>query len=262
MRSPEYSSSSQDLHINGNLEYIYRLPGLTCAGCGATYGGSRILSVSAPPQIQNDKRFMSRWPVSDEEHATLQKELAGYLEKELDTFVTFRPGDNFQPAYLDIPSKPAADFLWPNIRSFVVSERMKRIVFDELSGDVDIVPVQLRKIGKLIAKLPPAIPFSGKPEAIIDEAELNNPDDSIGTYYQILVRSESDYPTGGIPVSTCPVCKRKSIDDEKRELVMKEEMWQGQHIFFLRTTLHVVVTEPLAKKIRSAQASNVDFIPY
>jgi hypothetical protein len=262
MRSPDYKSFSQDLNINGNLEYIYRLPGLTCGACGATYGGSRILSVSAPPQIQNDKRFMSRWPVSDVEHATLQKELAGYLDEELVTFVTFRPGDNFQPAYFDIPSKPAVDFLWPNIRSFVVSERMKKMVFDELCDDVEIVPVQLRKIGKLNAKLPQAITDSGKPEAIIDGVELNNPEDSIGTYYQILVRSESDYPKGGTPVSVCPLCKRKSIEDEKRELVMKEEMWSGQQIFFLRTTLHVVVTEPLVEKIRRVQASNVHFIPY
>lgn len=262
MRSPEYSSVSQDLQINGNLEYIYRLPGLTCAACGAAYGGSRILSVSAPPQIRNDKRFMRRWPVSDKEHAALQKELAGYLEKEFVNFVTFRPGDNFQPAYLDIPSKPVADFLWPNIRSFVVSERMKKLVFDELSDDVEIVPVQLRKIGKLNAKLPQATPVSGKPEAITDEAELNNPGDSIGRYYQVLVRSESDYPTGGTPVSTCPLCKRKSIEEEKRELIMKEEMWSGQQIFFLRTTLHVVVTEPLAEKIRRFHASNVEFIPY
>jgi hypothetical protein len=243
MQSPEYSSASQDLNINGNLEYIYRLPGLSCAACGATYGGSRILSVSAPPQIQNDKRFMSRWPISDEEHAALQKELAGYLEKEFVPFVTFRPGDSFQPAYLDIPSKPTADFLWPNIRCFVVSERMKKMVFDELSGDVEIVPVQLRKIGKINVLLPPAIPASNGPKDVIDETELNNPDNSNGAYYQILVRSESDYPTGvGTPVSTCPLCKRKSIDEEKRELVMKDELWRGQQIFFLKTTLHVVVT--------------------
>jgi hypothetical protein len=262
MQAPEYSSYSQDLNINGNLEYIYRLPGLFCSACGATYGGSRILSVSAPPQIRNDNRFMSRWPISDVEHALLQKELAGYLKEEFVPFVTFRPGDNFQPAYLDIPAKPTADFLWPNIRSFVVSERMKKLVFDELSGDVEIVPVQLRKIGKLNVKLASGIPDSGKSEANSDEAELNNPADSIGKYYQVLVRSESDYPTGGTPVSTCPLCKRKSIEEEKRELIMKEEMWSGQQIFFLKTTLHVVVTEPLAEKIRSIQASNVEFIPY
>jgi hypothetical protein len=262
MRSPEYSSDSQDLHINGNLEHIYRLPGLSCAACGATYGGSRILSVSAPHQIRNDKRFKSRWPVSNEEHAALQKEVAGYLDTECDSFVTFRPGDNFQPAYLDIPSLPTADFLWPNIRSFVISERIKNMVFDELSGDVEIVPVQLRKIGTQNSRLPPAVADSATPENIILEEKLNNPDDAIGTYYQVLVRSESDYPTGGSPVSTCQVCKRTSIDEEKRQLLMKEEMWSGQQIFFLKTTLHVVVTEPLAEKIRKAQASNVDFVPY
>ncbi|MDD5460401.1 MAG: hypothetical protein PHG00_02025 [Methylococcales bacterium] len=245
------------MQINGILEYVYRLPGLTCAACGATYGGSRILSISAPPQIRNDQRFMSRWPISEVEHAALQQELAGYLEEELISFVTFRPGDNFQPAYLDIPSKPTADFLWPNIRSFVVSERMKNMVFDELLDDVEIAPVQMRKVGKR----PSAIPVSDTPGAA-QYVELSHTNDSIGTYYQILVRSESDYPTGGRPVSTCPLCKHKSIDDEKRELIMKEEMWSGQQIFFLKTTLHVVVTESLVEKIKSVQASNVDFIPY
>lgn len=262
MRSPEYSSNSQDLQINGNLEYIYRLPALTCSACGETYGGSRILSVSAPPQIQNDRRFMSRWPVSDKEHAALQKELAGYLKMGFISFVTFRPGDNFQPAYLDIPAKPTADFLWPNIRSFVVSERMKRMVFDELSGDVEIVPLQLRKVGKLNSMPAAAVTTSAVAENIIPEVQLNNPDDAAGAYYQILVRAESNYPTGGTPVSTCPVCKRKSIEEEKRELIMKEEMWRGQPIFFLKTTLHVIVTEPLVEKIRRMQASNVEFVPY
>lgn len=262
MRSPEYASDSLDLYINGSLEHIYRLPGVSCVACRATYGGSRILTDSAPPQIHNDKRFMSRWPVSDEEHAALQKEVAGYLKKECVSFVTFRPGDNFQPAYLDIPSKPAVDFLWPNIRSFVVSEKMKTMVFDELSEHVEIVPVQLRKIGKQNAKSPPAIPDAGKPDSNNHESEHINPDDSVGPYYQILVRSESDYPKRGAPVSVCSVCKREYIEDENRELIMREEMWLGQQIFFLRTTLHIVVTETLAEKIKKTHASNVDFVPY
>jgi len=70
-------------------------------------------------------------------------------------------------------------------------------VFDELSGDVEIVPVQLRKIGKLNVKLPQSTPVSGKPEAITNEAELNNPDDSLERYYQVLVRSEYDYSYRG-----------------------------------------------------------------
>lgn len=259
MRSPGYSSVAQDRNINGVLEYIYRLPGLSCTACGATYGGSRILSIEAPPQIQNDKRFMGRLPVSFEEHATLQKELAGYLKQELDAFVTFRPGDNFQPAYLDIPFKPTVDFLWPNIRSFVVSEKMKRMVFDELSGDVEIVPVQLRKIGKSNVNQTSSGYDSG---VVVDEAQFNNSEDLMRTYYQILVRSESDYPKGGTPVSVCSACKRISIEEEQRELIMKENIWCGQQIFFLKTTLHVVVTETLAEKISKTHASNVDFVPY
>ncbi|MGR9035650.1 MAG: hypothetical protein ACU83O_03555 [Gammaproteobacteria bacterium] len=188
--------------------------------------------------------------------------MAGYLDKECVSFETFRPGDNFQPAYLDIPTEPTADFLWPNIRSFVISERMKQMVFDKLSGDVEIVPIQLRKVGRRNATAAPVKGDSEEPKSGFHEAGFTDYRDSIGSYYQVLVRSESDYPKGGMPVSVCPVCKREAIDDQKRELTMTEKMWRGQPIFFLRTTLYIVVTEPLAEKIRKMQASNVAFIPF
>ncbi|MGR9086643.1 MAG: hypothetical protein ACU841_06165 [Gammaproteobacteria bacterium] len=225
--------------------------------CKTTYGGSRILVESAPPQIQNDNRFKNRWPVSDEEHAALQKEIAGYLNKEFVSFETFRPGDIFQPAYLDIPSKPEADFLWPNIRSFVISERMKRMVFDELSGDVEIVPIKLRKIG---SNHPPAFEAGGS-EGKAGNSGRTQSTNAISPYYQVLVRAVSDYPKGGSPVSVCSVCKHEAIEDDKRELIMRDEMWRGHQIFFLRTTLYVMVTENLADKIRKAQATNVSFVP-
>lgn len=255
MQSPEYSSDSQDLTINGNLEYVYRFPGVSCNACKATYGGSRILSLEAPPQIQNDRRFRSRWPVSEEEHRAMQQEVAAYLNADFSAFETFRPGDNFQPAYYDCPSPPHTDFLWPNIRSFVVSARMKRMVFDELIGDVEIVPVRPRKIGKRNGRASPSVSGSARPADYIHGPETIEP------YYQILVRSESDYPKGGAPVSVCPVCKHEVIDDVKRELAMYEDMWRGQPIFLLRTTLYVIVTEALAEKIRQSGATNVDFVP-
>ncbi|WP_374088667.1 hypothetical protein [Methylomicrobium lacus] len=249
MQSPEYSSDSQNLAINGNLEYVYRFPGVSCNACNATYGGSRILALEAPPQIQNDPRFRSRWPISEQEHAAMQQEVAGYLDADCAAFQTFKPGDNFQPAYYDNQTVPDADFLWPNIRSFVVSERMKRIVFDGLVGDVEIVPVKPRKIGKRNDSGLPSGLDSGHPETLIEP------------YYQILVRAESDYPKGGAPISICAVCKHEAFDDEKRELVMHEEMWRGQPIFLLRTTLYVIVTEALAEKIQKAGATNVAFVP-
>jgi len=256
MQPPEYSSDSQNLAINGNLEYVYRFPGVSCNACNATYGGSRILALEAPPQIQNDPRFRSRWPVSEQEHAAMQQEVASYLDADCAAFETFKPGDNFQPAYYDSQAVPNTDFLWPNIRSFVVSERMKRIVFDELVGDVEIVPIRPRKIGKRNGTALPAALDSGHPEN-----EIHAPETLIEPYYQILVRSASDYPKGGAPISVCPVCKHEAFNDEKRELVMHEEMWRGQPIFLLRTTLYVIVTEALAEKIQKAGATNVDFAP-
>lgn len=253
MQSPQYNSDQQNLRINGNLEYIYKFPTVSCFACKATYGGSRILSDSVPQQIENDQRFRNRWPIPEDEHAALQQEIASYLNKQCTSFVTFRPGDIFQPAYLDIPSRPQADFLWPNVRSFVVSERMKKLIFDDLNGDVDIIPVTLRKVGKR-----PAVNGQEPSHSIQSDIHVN---ETIEPYYQVLVRAESDYPKGGSPVSICPVCRHETIEDETRELVMTDAMWRGQQIFFLRTTLYVMVTETLAERIRQAEATNVSFLP-
>jgi hypothetical protein len=255
MQSPKYSSDKQELAINGNLEYVYRFPGVSCNTCRATYGGSRILSFEAPSRIRNDQRFRSRWPISEDEHVTMQKEVASYLHTEFTPFETFRPGDNFQPAYYDNPSIPETDFLWPNIRSFVVSVKMKQLVFDALIGDIEIIPVTPRKIGKSISSNSASMPGVENPPD-----SIHGPN-TIESYYQILVRSESDYPIGGSPISVCPVCKHEEIDDAKRELVMHEAMWRGRPIFLLKTTLYVVVTEKLAEKIQKVGATNVDFVP-
>jgi len=239
MRSPRYSSDSQDYFINGNLEHLYRLPGVSCEVCNTSHGGSRILPIPAPEQIRQDSRFRSRWPIPQTEHAAMQMEVARYLNQDCESFVTFRPGDTFQPAFLDVPSKPTMDFLWSNPRSFVISERIKKAVFDDLSNEVEMVQVQPRKIGK--------------PSDAINH-------DSIEPYFQVLITSESDYPKGGEPISFCPVCKQESFDDSKRELAMREDMWGGQHIFFLKTTLYMIVTETLVEKIRQMDATNIDFV--
>lgn len=252
MQAPEYETVKDDLAVNGTLEYIYRFPSVSCNACNATHGGSRILACPAPEQIHDDRRFRSRWPLEDQEHAAMQREVAGYLNTDnFSEFETFKPGDNFQPAYYDSQTPPAVDFLWPNIRSFVVSAKMKQMIFDELAGNVEIIPVTPRKIGK-------RDPFADPDKAFQDAADapaLAEP------YYQILVRAESDYPNGGGPVSICPVCKHETFDEEKRDLSMRAEMWRGQPIFLLKTTLFVIVTEALAEKIEKIGATNVAFAP-
>ena len=187
----------------------------------------------------------------------LQAILAKALTVELEPFVTFRPGDILQPAYLDLPSLVNFDFLWPNIRSFVISERIKTLIFDALTDVVDIVPIHLRKLGNRQIMPMPANDSTQPDQSFADDTEQTVP-----KFYQVLVRAESDYPKGGSPVSECPVCKHKLIEDQERELVMTEKLWGGQAIFFLKTSLHVVVTEALVEKIRAVQASNVEFIPY
>jgi hypothetical protein len=40
---------------------------------------------------------------------------------------------------------------------------------------------------------------------------------------------------------------------------MTPEMWQGDSIFFLATTLYVIVTDPLKKLLENLRSSNVVF---
>jgi len=42
---------------------------------------------------------------------------------------------------------------------------------------------------------------------------------------------------------------------------MRKDMWGGQQIFFLKTTLYMIVTEELVKKIKQMDATNIDFVP-
>ncbi len=262
LKSPEYNSDYQTSYINGTLEHPYGFPGVSCENCNSTSGGCRILPISVPKELLNDKRYKNRWPVSGKEHAALQMEFAAHMHTECVPFVTYKPGDSFQPSFLDVPSKPKKDFLWSNLGSLVVSKRIKELIFDELYDDVDIIQVHLRKIGKRNAKLPPDKPYTGEPEDMINEAALIQYPDSPGPYFEIVVRSESNYPEGGTPDTICSVCKRESSEIDKRVFRMLESMWQGQQIFFLKTTRYIVVTEPLVEKIKRTGATNVDFVPY
>jgi hypothetical protein len=120
----------------------------------------------------------------------------------------------------------------------------------------------LRKVGKREAKLPPPIPSTGEPEDIIKEVSLLSQPDVVGPYYELVILTESDYPPGGKPVSICSGCGRETINNETRKLIMLPSMWRGRDIFFLATTLYIVVTDRLRQGLRELGATNVEFQKY
>jgi hypothetical protein len=259
VRSPEYDSDYRHSYINGGLEHPFGLPGVICDVCGDTWGGSRILPFECPEQFRSHKNIIDGWPISVAEHIALQKDLMAVLPVKGESFVALCPGDDFQPCYLDVPSRPRADFLWSSCGALIVSERIKNTLVDCCPDDVAVCPVTLRKIGKREANLPPPMPSTGEPEDIINEVPIIRATSGIGPYFEVVVLKESGCPWDDISIDVCPVCRRPDLNCVSRNFRMVPKMWKGDSLFFLATTLHVIVTEEVRKRLAQHCPTNVVF---
>jgi len=173
-------------------------------------------------------------------------------------FVDLLPGDAFQPCFLDVPSRPRAGFIWPSLRTLVVTERVRDLLLRLAPNDIAICPVTLRKVGARSAALEPPIPTTGEPEDIIDEMPLLDDPTTAGPYFEVVIRHESGLPPGGIPKSVCSGCRRVDIA-RNRQLRMTDEMWNGQTIFTMATTCYIIVTDDCKQAIESLCPTNVIF---
>jgi uncharacterized protein CXXCG len=259
LECPEYDSDYRYSYINGALEHPFGMPGIKCDACGETWGGSRILPYVCPRALRKRKHLTDGWPIPLKQHRMLQEEVRHELHKAGIEIADLRPGDEFQPCYLDVPSRPRADFLWGSLGSVVVSQRMKDLFESAKTSGLAFSSVVLRKIGKREAKLPPPIPSTGEPEDMLREMPLLKQKDGVGPYYEMLILSESARPPGGDPKSICSGCGREDIDTEKRLIVMVPSMWKGDDIFFLATTLYIVITERVKTWLEDLGATNVAF---
>jgi hypothetical protein len=176
-------------------------------------------------------------------------------------FGALAPGDRFQPGYLDVPSRPEQDFLWASLGSVVVSDRVKRLFEDRGFAGAAFWPAVPRRIGRRRARGPAPVPSTGEPEDLIDEVPLVREPSVVGPYHEMVVTGESARPPGADVVSTCAACGRESFDTARRALVMNPAMWRGQDVFFLATTLGIVVTEAVKTELTRAGASNIRLEP-
>jgi hypothetical protein len=254
-----YESDYAHTFINGSLAHPFSLPGVKCAVCKQTWGGSRILPYQCPESLRRRKEIRNSWPISLAEHKKLQVEVLIALRGEGFVIDSLKPGDGLQPCYLDVSSRPRADFLWSSIGSLVVSHRIKDFFEKHAIAEVALAKVELRKIGKREATFPPPIPASGEPEDLINEAPMLTDTSTIGPYYELIVLNESGYPPGGEPKSICSGCGRREIDSRRRQIVMTPEMWKGDKIFFLSTTLYVILTNELKELLERNNPTNMIF---
>jgi hypothetical protein len=138
----------------------------------------------------------------------------------------------------------------------VVSERIKSLLISVCPKDVSVCPVTLRKIGKRSAKLEP--PESGEPEDMFAELPASRRAPGVGKYFEILIRNESGYPPGGTPERVCAGCRRPTIG-QHRKFRMTPKMWTGSRIFYMATTLYIIITDDLRCRIEKVHSTNVHF---
>ena len=257
LHEPDYPSDYQHTFVNGELEHPFGMPGVRCGCCGNTWGGGRILPYALPESLRKRKELRDGWPINHEAHRALQAEVLTALRAEGHLVEAVRPGDSFQPGVLDIPSRPEADFLWAALGSVVVSERIRTAFLAAGVKGAVFAPVTPRKIGRRSAKLPAPIPSSGEPEDLITELRATTPANAIPSLFELVVTADSGRPPGAREFSICACCGREQYDREGRQLVLLPEMWRGEDVFFLATTTHIVVTDPVRDLLRNLRATNV-----
>lgn len=257
--SPNYDDY-KSAFINGGLEHPYRLPDINCDVCdGGNCGEDIVLPYECPPSWQT-KRFKDPEPVTTTEFKRLAEELQSTArppQRLPDSLI--RPCCELQPCFLDVPSKPTADFLWCYLRSVVVSERIKKLIEELDIADVAFAPVTMRKVGTRSAKLPPPMPSTGEPEDIINEVAVGMMPESSPRYYEMLILAQSKPPPSRIPTSVCSACGAKKVNWTSREkLMMLPSMWTGADVFFMATTAYVLVTDKLRQHLQRLRPTNVE----
>ena len=259
LESPDYESDYDYTYINGNVEHPYGMPGVRCNICGQVWGGSRMLPYSCPVKIRNHKNLNERWPIPSDEHNILKRHVIDAFAEDGISVGKLYPGDTFQPAFMDVPSRPHADFLWGVIGSVIVSHKIKDAFIKNNVKGCSFCQVELRSIGKEKPILPAPVPSSGEPEDIYDEVEYLKDTINIEPYYEMVITAESKRPPGADIISVCRSCGREEYDNNLRLLVMKPDMWLGDDIFLLSTTLWIIVTDKVKNIIESSNLTNYTF---
>lgn len=239
MNSPSYQSILLEESINGYAEHPYSLPGVECIGCGETWATTKIIHYGMPSTLVNIPELNTKGTVTNKRQLELQTLILNQIEN-YDGEVLL-PGTDFQPVYLDIDNEPKVDFLWSCLGSVLISDRIKDLfIKNEIKG-VKLSPVIKRKVGNKVIKYPFKVSENGS------------------NYSELIITANSKNPPGAEIISICKNCGREEIDNDARQLKMLPDMWCGEDIFFLNTTLWIIVTDRVKNLIEGIAASNVIF---
>ncbi|MEW6620621.1 MAG: double-CXXCG motif protein [bacterium] len=257
---PDYESDYKDIFVNGSGKHLFGLPGVKCSTCGETWGGSRILPFECPSSFQKLKEIRDRWPISSEEHLKLRQSLLKELNKSGQNIDFLLPGDEFQPVYLEFPSRPKSDFLWSTLGSIIVSQKVKSLFKSNNVSGITFCPAIIKKVGKRESVGPVPIPETGEPEDIIKEVEKEKSPNKFGPLFEMVVISNSGKPPGVEVTKQCKSCGREEFDESKRVLILTKDIIPETDIFFLNTTLYIIVNDKVRDIILQNHFTNINFL--
>lgn len=259
--SPNYASDYVSIFVNGLGEFPYSLPGVTCPVCKDSWAGIRRISHYLPESLR--ERIRSVKPnIPSAKFKPLALEIMRGLSKEGITSYDPLPGDSFLPLVARFPSRPRYDFLWPALGCAVVSPRVKRVFEKNDVTGVSFHDIEVKAIGAMEPDREPPMPSSGEPEDIISVVRREINLKSFLPLYLLVVEKESGLPPGVIDRGRCPECSYPYQDTSHRKMCLTPEIIPDTDIFFLSTTLYIIVSEKVQRLVKSHRFANVNLTPF
>jgi hypothetical protein len=257
LEKTDYVNDYKTSFVNGQIEHPYSLPVVQCKVCREYMSEDFVLPYKCPVGLR--KKLTDPDDVNMAEFKVIAKQAMTAVKAQGLSGSIVQPGCSLQPAFLDIGSKPTADFLWPSF-SPLVSPRIRKKMESLKLRDIAFGEVSLRKVGKKSAKLQPPIPSTGEPEDIVKEVPTKKSPKTGPKYFELCIYGKSAPPPGRELLSECSACGGKSFNWSRNEkLIMKESMWNGQEIFVLETTGIILITDRLKQELQKLGPTNVEF---
>jgi hypothetical protein len=252
-----YVSDYKYSFVNGQVEAPYTLPSVRCKVCRHYMGGGIMLPYRCPANLR--RGFSDPPDATIEEFNRLAKRVKVAVGKKGFSASLVQPGAVLEPIFLDIASKPTADFLWPGL-SALVSDRIRDKLESLKVRDIAFAEVTLRKVGKQSAKVAPPIPYTGEPEDIVNEVPTTRFPKKERGYSRLCIYGRSSPPPGRELLSVCSACGGETYNWTRgRELIMTDSMWTGGDMFILETTGIILVTDALRRALQELRPTNVEF---
>lgn len=255
----------QEVFVNGETRCDHQLPATGCRTCARLRRSGRVLPFDCPPAWSERPEVTPR---RGREHRVTNAEfiqLRGELEPAIGPLPSklgcLEPGDRFQPLMLRVPSRPAADFLWPGVGDVLASERVREAWEREGFTGAVFSRVEIERAGRRFAKATRR-PSGGEPEDALRRVPLADTN-GLPRYWHLTITGTSELPPGVDAASTCPECSRAVVPahGSARQIVFEPRMWRGDDAARLATTLFVIVTDRVRLALETLDATNVRFLP-